>query len=163
MTSQPRNRRILPRIFEKKLQEENRMYPDPVAESLNRSRNNLNQVNKNVASCMKRTANEVRSKWGDHEPPRQEPNIEPMNPEPQAREHQEVRSDYDYETPYGKFDKNNYHAVCIDIKDTIYFLAGESKEELEQQINNDDKIKDVLAVYGGNLIYYHERRYLHLG
>jgi len=162
MTNYPRNRRILPPIFSKPGKEEKRMYSDPVTESLNRSRNNLNKVNKNVADCMRETAKEVAQTWTNNPPPKQGPIVEPLTPPPESREHQEVQSDYEYLTPYGRQDQDNYHAVCLDVSDKICFLGGESKEDLEKKINSDDNIKDVLAVYGGNLLYYHEKRYLHI-
>lgn len=161
MVGQPRNRRTLPRMFQKRDKVEEPVYNDPVAESLNRSRANLDKVNKNISSSMSKTREEVSRAWSGQHPPKQEPVVETPKPEVHP-DHQEAYSDYDYESPYGRHDKNNYHAVCIDINDKIYFLASESKDEMEQKINSDDNIKDVLAVYGGNLMYFHERRYLHL-
>lgn len=139
------------------------MHNDPVSESLRRSKENLSNISSNMKDTMSRTAQEVRDTWTDRNPPpRREPPVNPPDPRADDRTHVEARSDYDYDTPYGRFDKNNYHAVCIDVDNKIYFLGGETKEELEKKVNTDDRIKDVLAVYGGNLIYYHERRYLHL-
>ena len=139
------------------------MHNDPISESLNRSRLNLERVSNTMGNATSRAAREVGDAWNDRREPqvveRRDP---PVQPEPEDRTHSEVRSDYDYDSPYGRFDRNNYHAVCIDVNDKIYFLAGESKQELEKKVNTDNNIKDVLAVYGGNLIYYHERRYLHL-
>jgi len=139
------------------------MHNDPISESLNRSRLNLDKASNTMGNAVSRTASEVRDGWNDRRDTqmaeRREP---PVQSEPDDRTHIEARSDYDYDSPYGRFDRNNYHAVCIDVNDKIYFLAGESKQELEKKINTDNNIKDVLAVYGGNLIYYHERRYLHL-
>lgn len=145
------------------------MYNDPVNDSLNKSRENLERVSNSMRDSVGRTAQDIRDTWGDRAPaprqtvePRREPPIVDPKPTTPNPAHTEVRSDYDYESPYGRYDENNYHAVCIDVNDKIYFLGGENKKELENKVNNDNNIKDVLAVYGGNLIYYHERRYLFL-
>lgn len=139
------------------------MHNDPISESLNRSRLNLEKASNTMGNTASREASKVNG-WRDdsREPQMVERRDPPVQPEPDDRTHIEARSDYNYDSPYGRFDRNNYHAVCVDINDKIYFLAGESKQELEKKVNTDDNIKDVLAVYGGNLICYHERRYIHL-
>ena len=140
------------------------MHNDPIADSLRRSKENLETISNSMRGTMSRTSQEVKDTWEGRRPPEAPPAHDPQVglPRDSDRTHVEAKSDYDYDTPYGRFDRNNYHAVCIDVDNKIYFLGGESKEELEKKVNTDDKIKDVLAVYGGNLIYYHERRYLHL-
>lgn len=82
--------------------------------------------------------------------------------EAEIRGHRDLSSDHDYDTPYGMSDRHNFHAVCLDSEGRLIFLSDDTKSGLSEKINDYPGMDDVIAVYGGNLIYFEERRFIHI-
>ena len=95
------------------------------------------------------------------------PEPAPVIPQPERNEippdHIDLGSEHDYDSPYGVSERDNYHAVCVDETGKLVFLSHDTKSGLTQKINQHPNLDDVIAVYGGNLIYFEERRIIHIG
>lgn len=126
-------------------------------DSLKKSAEKLKEVENALKSQMPKTTEQVER--GGSGP------VYARTPEPKVEvppEHHDLDSEHDYDSPYGTSDKHNYHAVCVDADGKLIFLSDETKNGLANKINNHPQMDDVIAVYGGNLIYFEERRIIHI-
>jgi len=52
--------------------------------------------------------------------------------------------------------------VCVDNNGKLVFLSDETKQGLTNRINGYHALDDVIAVYGGNLLFFEERRTIYI-
>lgn len=136
-------------------------------ESLKKSAEKLKEVEDALKRQMPQTAEEESLPE-----PQPNPKLNPSKtqPHPNTTEGAETRGhrdlglnhDYDYDTPYGTSDGHNFHAVCLDSEGRLVFLSDDTKSGLSEKINDYPGMEDVIAVYGGNLIHFEERRFIHI-
>ena len=129
-------------------------------DALKKSAEKLKEVEDALKRQMPQTAEETVPEPKSNPPKTQyHPNT---TEEAESRGHKNLGSNHDYDTPYGVSDRHNFHAVCLDSEGRLIFLSDDTKSGLSEKINDYPGIDDVIAVYGGNLIYFEERRFIHI-